>query len=331
MMSLDERSQSLPTSPLQVKCKCSHEECLLVENEHLRQQITLLQFEINKKSTKLLGNRNSVDDDSNQLDSSTKANQLTQLTIRFNTTQSDLLSAQRKCAQLEARNQLLEEQLETALLLRRPPSPVAVATTPAAAATTTTTTQEVLHIQPQPSEKSSTSAGGGSSSGGENENEECVHGLQLPSAEKNQSVQLTSNHRPPTNTTTTAASTRLLRPTYGSSPAYQEIRDAYNTVTTAQTAEEDPVRRWVRTVMSSSSAVDTDPRSVEPRLLGFQTLCEEQGLPFPLHRVGPCQYVLGNGVKLTVRLINFRLMARKGTEWVDIFTWLAKQPLPQLC
>ena len=119
------------------------------------------------------------------------------------------------------------------------------------------------------------------------------------------------------------------RATYGSSPQFQEIREAYTNVLTSQSAEEDPVSKWVRTVMSSASAIETDPKKIEPILLGLQELCEENGLPLPLRRIGPCQYLLGPGhrCKLGVRLISGRLMARQGTAWVDVFTWLERQPL----
>lgn len=128
------------------------------------------------------------------------------------------------------------------------------------------------------------------------------------------------------------------RPTYGSNPRFIEICQAYNSVLTSQAAEEEPLARWVRTVMSNTSAIETDPKKVEPVLLGLKELCEENGVPMPLRKVGPSQFQLlvggtvgtggkeSRGQKLSVRLINGRLMARSGPAWVDIFQWLERQP-----
>jgi len=136
----------------------------------------------------------------------------------------------------------------------------------------------------------------------------------------------------PTNTTTTTSTTRK-RATYGTDPRFLEIRQAYHNVITSQADEEEPLARWVRTVMSNTSAIETDPRKVEPVLFGLKELCEENGISLPLQKVGPCQFHLlgqknGSGAqRLSVKLINGRLMARSGPAWLDIFKWLERQPL----
>jgi len=131
----------------------------------------------------------------------------------------------------------------------------------------------------------------------------------------------------------TSTNTQRKRVTYGTDPRFLEIRQAYHSVITSQAAEEEPLARWVRTVISNTSAIETDPKKVEPVLLGLKELCEENGIPLPLQKVGPCQFQLlgrkngSGGQKLSVRLINGRLMARSGPAWLDIFKWLERQPL----
>ncbi len=133
------------------------------------------------------------------------------------------------------------------------------------------------------------------------------------------------------NNATTTALTTQKRATYGTNPRFIEIREAYQSVVNSQAEEEDPLSRWVRTVMSNTSAIETDPKKVEPVLLGLKELCEENGISLPLRKIGPCQFQLvgrkSGGQKLSVRLINGRLMARSGPAWLDIFTWLERQPL----
>ncbi|KAL4550244.1 hypothetical protein Ndes2526B_g08401 [Nannochloris sp. 'desiccata'] len=142
---------------------------------------------------------------------------------------------------------------------------------------------------------------------------------------------LITNTTANTTTNIATATTRRKRATYGTNPRFLEIRQAYHSVLTSQAEEEEPLARWVRTVMSNTSAIETDPKKVEPVLLGLKELCEENGIPLPLHRVGPCQFQLvgkkSGGQRLSVRLINGRLMARSGPAWLDIFKWLERQPL----
>jgi hypothetical protein len=130
----------------------------------------------------------------------------------------------------------------------------------------------------------------------------------------------------------TATIQKRVTNTYGTNPLFLEIRTAYHSVIASQAEEEDPIARWVRTVIApNTSPIETDPKKVEPVLLGLQQLCEESGLPLPLRKIGSCQFQLGGrksgGQKLSVRLINGRLMARSGPAWLDIFTWLERQPI----
>lgn len=123
------------------------------------------------------------------------------------------------------------------------------------------------------------------------------------------------------------ASARRL-PTYGGIAEFCEIRDMYRNVLEQAAAAEAPTSRWVRTVMSNQSAVVTDPTQIEPMVEGLRQLCEQNGVPLPLERLGPCQYRLGKGGgKLGVRLINGKLMARSGPSYVDVFQWLERQPV----
>jgi len=117
-------------------------------------------------------------------------------------------------------------------------------------------------------------------------------------------------------------------PTYGSSSGFRDIRDEYRRILEEQRSSEDQIVRWSRHVMSNASAVETDPKKVEQVVEGLRELCEENGVPLPLLRVGPNSYRIGeNGAKLGVKLINGRLMARSGPSYIDIFQWLERQPL----
>ena len=71
---------------------------------------------------------------------------------------------------------------------------------------------------------------------------------------------------------------------------------------------------------------------------GLLRLLQENGVPAPLVKCGPCQYRLGGTTakltggttaRLTVRLVNHRLVARAGGAGasVDVLTWLAGQPM----
>lgn len=57
-------------------------------------------------------------------------------------------------------------------------------------------------------------------------------------------------------------------------------------------------------------------------------LFSSNGLPIPLHKCGQCMYRLGPaGAKLSLRLVNGRLVARSGAgQMMDILAWLEKQP-----
>ncbi len=63
-------------------------------------------------------------------------------------------------------------------------------------------------------------------------------------------------------------------------------------------------------------------------LQGLLQLFDSNGLPVPLHKCGQCMYRLGPaGCKLSLRLVNGRLMARSGAgQTMDILAWLEKQP-----
>ncbi|KAI7842900.1 hypothetical protein COHA_003412 [Chlorella ohadii] len=114
------------------------------------------------------------------------------------------------------------------------------------------------------------------------------------------------------------------RRTYSQVPAFTELKQAYQAVVSA---EADSAAKWARSVFSSSSAVETDPRRVEPVMQGLLQLFRENGLPIPLQKCGPCQYKLG-AAKLSVRLVNGRLMGRAGAgQQLDLFEWLGKQPV----
>ncbi|PSC72458.1 flagellar associated isoform B [Micractinium conductrix] len=116
-----------------------------------------------------------------------------------------------------------------------------------------------------------------------------------------------------------------LRPTYGQDQAFLEIRAAYNAV---MSSDADRASKWARSVFSSASAVDTDPRRVEPMVQGLLQLLAEHGLHVPLHKCGTCTYKLG-AAKLSVRLVSGRLMARAGAgQTLDVLEWLSRQPLP---
>ncbi|KAL4443463.1 hypothetical protein ABPG75_011200 [Micractinium tetrahymenae] len=115
------------------------------------------------------------------------------------------------------------------------------------------------------------------------------------------------------------------RPSYGQDPTFQEIKAAYNAV---MSSEADRTSRWARSVFSSASAVDADPARVDHMVQGLLQLFASNGLPIPLHKCGQCQYRLGPaGAKLSLRLVNGRLMARAGAgQTMDILAWLEKQP-----
>ena len=69
---------------------------------------------------------------------------------------------------------------------------------------------------------------------------------------------------------------------------------------------------------------------------GLLRLLQENGVRAPLVKCGPCQYRLGGTgggtapAKLTVRLVNQRLVARAGGAGasVDVLSWLERQPMP---
>lgn len=112
------------------------------------------------------------------------------------------------------------------------------------------------------------------------------------------------------------------RARYGSVPAFKEIQAAYRSVL----GEEDAVQKWVRHVYSSRSAIETDPKKIEPLVDGVCDIFEDNGLPLPLEKTGSCTYKLGSA-KTVVRLMNGKLMAKSGPTFVNMFAWIAKQPL----
>ncbi|KAL4858591.1 Glutathione S-transferase P [Chlorella vulgaris] len=121
---------------------------------------------------------------------------------------------------------------------------------------------------------------------------------------------------------------KLQRRTYGQEAGFQDIKQAYQAVVAG---EADRARNWARSVFSSSSAVESDPRKVEPVVQGLLQLFQDNGVHVPLLKCGPCQFRLGSA-KLSVRLVNGRLMARGGAgQTMDVFAWLEKQPVRQQC
>ncbi|KAL4422232.1 hypothetical protein ABPG77_009707 [Micractinium sp. CCAP 211/92] len=115
------------------------------------------------------------------------------------------------------------------------------------------------------------------------------------------------------------------RAIYGQDPTFQEVKAAYNAV---MSSEADRTSRWARSVFSSASAVDADPARVDHMVQGLLQLFDSNGLPVPLHKCGQCMYRLGPaGCKLSLRLVNGRLMARSGAgQTLDVLAWLEKQP-----
>lgn len=80
------------------------------------------------------------------------------------------------------------------------------------------------------------------------------------------------------------------------------------------------------TVLATRAFLSYAPRPAP--LQGLLQLFDSNGLPVPLHKCGQCMYRLGPaGCKLSLRLVNGRLMARSGAgQTMDILAWLEKQP-----
>lgn len=155
-----------------------------------------------------------------------------------------------------------------------------------------------------------------------------------PSAQLNTARSQAGSGRPPLTVRSGSVRTGLR---YGQLPTFQEIRAAYMAVvTSAAGTSADRTSRWVSTLLDGRSAVDTDPRRVEPVMLGLVQLFQEAGLPLPLRKVGPCKFALqgrcggpgGGGTHLVVRLVNGRLMTRSGPTNIDVLDWLERQPVP---
>lgn len=80
-----------------------------------------------------------------------------------------------------------------------------------------------------------------------------------------------------------------------------------------------------------SPPADSNHPSNLPTLQGLLQLFQDNGVHVPLLKCGPCQFRLGSA-KLSVRLVNGRLMARGGAgQTMDVFAWLEKQPVRHQC
>ena len=56
-------------------------------------------------------------------------------------------------------------------------------------------------------------------------------------------------------------------------------------------------------------------------------MLHQHGVPLPLQRTGPCQFVLGTA-RAAVRMVNGRLVVRGGAgQAQEITAWLERQPL----
>lgn len=131
-----------------------------------------------------------------------------------------------------------------------------------------------------------------------------------------------------TGRTTTNTKKSSVRITYKQFPVFCEIRDAYRSVLTAHSASEDPIVRWVRTIMSNQSAINSNPKEIESMMKGLKQLFDENGMILPLHKISSCSYQLGKcGGKMHIKIINGQLMVRAGSSYTDIFTWLERQPV----
>eukprot|EP00887_Chlorella_sp_A99_P002061 scaffold18.g2061.t1 len=111
---------------------------------------------------------------------------------------------------------------------------------------------------------------------------------------------------------------------YGQFPGFQLVRQAYAAVVAEGTAG-DRTSKWVSSVLSNSSAINTNPKQVEPVMEALAQLFTENGVPLALAKTGPCQYQLGPS-RVNLRLVNGRLMVISGPTNLDVLDFLERQP-----